>query len=219
MDPDAPAPSVRDAWRQSLSVARDGIAELRALDPADVYGVYRVPDRLDPKRRGGEGKAVVEWEIAHRPGAREAAETVLTSAFPRTAHVVARRPGGRRRAQRGLLRRPGDTDRRGREGRPVARQLPQEPSFGADRSRFHAAEHLVIAYRDRDEYRAGRERWSAYQSDVLRARIDRLSGARPPIAALNPRPSFLSELFDFVNPRPDADVPDDGRPARERSLA
>ncbi len=88
-------------------------------------------------------------------------------------------------------------------------------SFGADRSRFHAAEHLVIAYRDRDEYRAGRERWSAYQSDVLRARIDRLSGARPPIAALNPRPSFLSELFDFVNPRPDADVPDDGRPARE----
>src|SRR5262245_48273330 len=147
LDPNAPPPSVRDAWKQSLNMARDGIAEtveqtkqaigdsfddrrdvldpgavdmnrppaelesgreehaaqeraardaarapyraagapvftrfattgnaqlqdvaaqLQRFDPADVYGVYRIPDRLDPKRRGGEGKATVEWEIAHR---------------------------------------------------------------------------------------------------------------------------------------------------------
>src|SRR5262249_3184036 len=138
LDPNAPPPSVRDAWKQSMSMVREGVATtveqtkqaigdsfddrrdvldpgavdmnrppaeletgreehaaqeraardaarapyragdgpvftrfqttgndqlqdvataLQQVDPADVYGVYRVPDRLDPKRRGGEGKA------------------------------------------------------------------------------------------------------------------------------------------------------------------
>src|SRR3954462_11236321 len=174
IDPDAPPPSIRDAWKQSLDVAREGVTQsvemaresigemfddrrdvldpgavdlnrppaeletgreeraaqeraardaarapyragdapvftrftttgaaqlqdvptkLQTLDPADVYGVYRVPDRLGRPRSGGEGKAQVEWEIAHRPNPRAAVLTVHTSAFPRDAHIAARRPG------------------------------------------------------------------------------------------------------------------------------
>lgn len=33
--------------------------------PDLVYGVYRVPDRLDPKMPGSESGRVVEWEIVH----------------------------------------------------------------------------------------------------------------------------------------------------------
>ncbi len=402
MDPDAPAPSVRDAWRQSLNVAREGISQsveqaresigemfddrssvldpggvdlnrpraeletgreehaaqeraardaarapyragdapaftrftttgnaqlqdvptqLRTLDPADVYGVYRVPDRLGRPRSGGEGKAKVEWEIAHRPSPRAAALTVHTSAFPRDAHIAARRPGEpsvldedvagelARRARlspedsygltrllqiRGVDFGDGASWSAEIEGvllftranleeplramaaeAPLARldsalhleildweavaaynapfrwgearvpaPLPHLPtdahelltayvevvglrpedcygvqltrsaegvvadlslatfrqSFNADKSRFRATEHVVLAYRDSEALREGRGRWAAYQAEVLRARLDHLSGVRPPIAALNPRPSFLSELFDFVNP-------------------
>ena len=299
-------------------------AWLGALDPADVYGVYRVPDRLDPKRRGGEGKAAVEWEIAHRDDLRPSHVDVLTSAFPRDAHIADRRPGQPsvldedvagelvRRARlapedcygltrllqiRGVEFESGTSWHAEIEGvllftrdrpavleaqramaaeAPLARldapfhlevldweavaaynspyrwggprvpaPLPHLPgdwkelllaylevvgvrpedcygiqatrtaeggmadlslaSFrknvsGGDRSRFHGAEHLVLAYRDRDTYVAGRERWAAYQEEVLLARLDHLSGARPPIVASSPRPSFLSELFDFVNP-------------------
>src|SRR4051812_14658702 len=152
LDPDAPQPSVRDAWKQSLNLVTDGVAQgveqaresigemfddrrdvldpgavdlnrppaeletgreeyaaqeraardvarapyrgagdtpvftrftttgtaqlqdvaarLQSLDPADVFGVYRVPDRLGKPRSGGEGKATVEWEIAHRENPR-----------------------------------------------------------------------------------------------------------------------------------------------------
>jgi hypothetical protein len=72
-------------------------------------------------------------------------------------------------------------------------------NFNADKSRFRATEHVVLAYRDSEALGEGRARWAAYQRDVLRA-LDHLTGVRPPIAAIPPRPSFLSELFDFVNP-------------------
>ena len=66
---------------------------------------------------------------------------------------------------------------------------------------IHAAEHVVIAYRDRDEYREGRDRWRAYQHEVLDARLDHRTGVRPPLEVdEHPRQSFLSEVFDFVNP-------------------
>ncbi len=66
---------------------------------------------------------------------------------------------------------------------------------------IHAAELVVIAYRDREEYEAGRSRWRAYQDEVLRARLDRLSGQRPPLdTEYRPPPSFLSEVFDMFNP-------------------
>src|SRR3954453_6612714 len=402
IDPDAPPPSIRDAWKQSLDVAREGVTQsvemaresigqmfdarrdvldpgavdlnrppaeletgreeraaqeraardaapapyrggdapaftrfttsghaqlqdvptrLQTLDPADVYGVYRVPDRLGRLGSGGEGKAQVEWEIAHRPNPRAAALTVHTSAFPRAAHIAARRPGDEsvldedvagelaRRARldpedsygltrllqirgvdfgegaswsaelegvllftradleeslramaaeaplarldspfhlelldweavaaynapfRGGGRRvpappphlPTDAQEllsayvevvglrpedcygvqltRGREGVVADLSLASlRQNFSADKSRFHATEHVVLAYRDSEALREGRARWSAYQRDVLRARLDHLSGVRPPVAAIPPRPSFLSELFDFVNP-------------------
>jgi hypothetical protein len=66
---------------------------------------------------------------------------------------------------------------------------------------IHAAELVVIAYRDRAEYEAGRERWRAYQQDVLHARLDHRSGQRPPLdTEYRPPPSFLSEVFDMFNP-------------------
>src|SRR3954470_9035038 len=419
MDPDAPPPSIRDAWKQSLDVAREGVAQsvelaresigemfdarrdvldpgavdfnrppaeletgreehaaqeraardaarapyragdapvftrftttgatqlqdvptkLQTLDPADVYGVYRVPDRLGRPRSGGEGKAQVEWEIAPRPNPRAAVLTVHTSAFPRDAHIAARQPGEPsvldedvagelvRRARldpedsygltrllqiRGVDFGDGASWSAELEGvllftranreeplramaaeAPLPRldspfhleildweavaaynapfrwgsarvpaplpHLPTDPrelltgyiedvgvapedcygvrlarrgegvvadlslasfrqNFNSDKSRFHATEHVVLAYRDSDALREGRARWAAYQRDVLRARLDHLSSVRPPIAAIPPppcprprapppiaaippRPSFLSELFDFVNP-------------------
>ncbi len=73
---------------------------------------------------------------------------------------------------------------------------------------IHAAEHVVIAYRDRDEYREGRDRWRAYQHEVLDARLDHRTGSRPPLEADDhPRQSFLSEVFDFVNPLDPLNMP------------
>jgi len=304
---------------------QDVAAQLRSFDPADVFGVYRVPDRLGRPRSGGEGKATVEWEIAHRADPRPAQHTVHVSAFPRQAHVAARRPGETsvldedvagelaRRANlqpedsygltrllqiRGISFDDGGTSwsaeiegvlqftrtsledaQRGMAAEaPLARldspfhleildweavaaynsplrwgpahparvpaPLPHLPTdfhellsmylevvglrpedcygvqatrtregmladlslasfrknLNADKSRCHAAEHLVLTYRDSAAYREGRERWAAYQRDVLRARLDHLSGVRKPIEPLPQRQSFLGELFDFVNP-------------------
>lgn len=59
----------------------------------------------------------------------------------------------------------------------------------------------MIAYRDRAEYQDGRGRWRAYQDEVLHAKLDHLTDLRPPIEVdLNPRVSFLSEVFDSFNP-------------------
>jgi hypothetical protein len=54
---------------------------------------------------------------------------------------------------------------------------------GKPRRRLHCAEHVVLTYRDRPEYAAGRERWKAYQHEVLSARLDHLSPKRPPLRA------------------------------------
>jgi hypothetical protein len=81
-------------------------------------------------------------------------------------------------------------------------ERPELPcADGVPRMRFQTAEQVVLAYRDRDEYRAGRERWAAYQRDVLRARLDHLTGVRPPIVVDDrPRQSFAEEVFDLLNP-------------------
>jgi hypothetical protein len=72
---------------------------------------------------------------------------------------------------------------------------------GRDRTRMISPQHIVIAYRDRPDYAQGRQRWRAYQHTALRARLDHLSRVRPPIHVEDrPRPSFLSEVFDMVNP-------------------
>jgi hypothetical protein len=53
---------------------------------------------------------------------------------------------------------------------------------GKPRRRLHAGEDVVISYRDRPEYAAGRERWAAYQRDVLFARLDHATPKRPVLA-------------------------------------
>jgi hypothetical protein len=74
-------------------------------------------------------------------------------------------------------------------------------NFSGEHELIHAAELVVIAYRDRAEYQEGRERWRAYQDEVLRARLDQRSGQRPPLdTEYRPPPSFLSEVFDMFNP-------------------
>jgi hypothetical protein len=65
-----------------------------AARPDLVYGVYRVPDRLDPKMPGSESGRVVEWDIVH-----EASPTLPPAAPPRRvrfdgeARWVSRRKG------------------------------------------------------------------------------------------------------------------------------
>jgi hypothetical protein len=66
---------------------------------------------------------------------------------------------------------------------------------------IHAAELVVVAYRDRAEYQEGRARWRAYQDEVLRAKLDHRSDLRPPLdGEYRPPPSFVSEVFDMFNP-------------------
>ena len=49
---------------------------------------------------------------------------------------------------------------------------PKQPcADGKDRMRTRGCEQIVIAYRDRPGYVDGRERWTAYQTEVLEARL------------------------------------------------
>ncbi len=69
------------------------------------------------------------------------------------------------------------------------------------RRRHRAAEHVVLVYRDSPALAAGRERWAAYQREVLDARLDHLTGVRPPLVdTWRPPPSFLSDVADLFNP-------------------
>ncbi len=53
---------------------------------------------------------------------------------------------------------------------------------GKPRMRSHGCEQIVIAYRDRDDYVTGRERWAAYQEQVRQADLRKGTGARRPVA-------------------------------------
>lgn len=51
---------------------------------------------------------------------------------------------------------------------------PKQPcADGKARMRTRGCEHVVIVYRDRPEYAAGRARWEAYASEILQARLSR----------------------------------------------
>jgi hypothetical protein len=54
---------------------------------------------------------------------------------------------------------------------------------GKSRMRLHGASRVVIAYRDRPEYAEGRERWAAYERDVLQANLRNGTNAREPLPA------------------------------------
>ena len=103
---------------------------------------------------------------------------------------------------RAPTRRAGSPTCRSRAARKNFRAPPKLPcADGTERRRMQAAEHVVLAYRDRAEYEDGRARWRAYQQEVLRARLDHRSDVRAPIEAeYRPPPSFLSEVFDMFNP-------------------
>jgi hypothetical protein len=56
---------------------------------------------------------------------------------------------------------------------------PKQPcADGKDRMRAHGCEHVVLVYRDRPEYVAGRARWAAYQAEQLQAELGRGTGVR-----------------------------------------
>lgn len=63
---------------------------------------------------------------------------------------------------------------------------PQPCVDGTDRSRLSGAARVVVAYRDRPEYEVGRERWSAYEQEVLQAQLDQRTGTRRPVPAAPP---------------------------------
>lgn len=64
------------------------------------------------------------------------------------------------------------------EGMLTSNLGPKQPcADGKDRTRSHAAQVIVVAYRDRPEYAEGRGRWVSYQQDVLQAHLDRGTGA------------------------------------------
>ena len=61
---------------------------------------------------------------------------------------------------------------------------PRQPcADGTDRRRVHGCELVLVTYRDRPEYAAGRERWEAYQREVLQAHLERGVELRPVVPA------------------------------------
>lgn len=64
---------------------------------------------------------------------------------------------------------------------------PRQPcADGKPRMRTHGCEQVVVAYRDRPEYAEGRDRWAAYQRDVLHAHLERGRRLRAPIVINDP---------------------------------
>jgi hypothetical protein len=60
---------------------------------------------------------------------------------------------------------------------------PKQPcADGEDRMRTHACQQVVVVYRDRPDYASGRERWAAYQSEVLQAQLGHGMRLRPVIS-------------------------------------
>lgn len=66
---------------------------------------------------------------------------------------------------------------------------------GKPRQRMAGGHRIVITYRDRPGYAAGRERFEAYSRDVLHANLQRLLNLRPPV----PKPAGrLARTVDFA---------------------
>jgi len=61
---------------------------------------------------------------------------------------------------------------------------PKQPcADGKPRMRTHACEQIVVAYRDSAEYAAGRERWAAYEREVLQAQLRNGVRLRPKLVS------------------------------------
>jgi hypothetical protein len=63
---------------------------------------------------------------------------------------------------------------------------PKQPcADGKDRMRSIGCQFLLFVYRDCDAYRAGRERWSAYESEVLQARLHKGINLRDRLSSID----------------------------------
>lgn len=73
---------------------------------------------------------------------------------------------------------------------------PDFPSAdGKPRQRMFGGHKIVVTYRDRPEYSAGRDRFKAYSREVLQANLDGMLNLRPPI----PKPDGrLARAVDFA---------------------
>lgn len=80
---------------------------------------------------------------------------------------------------------------------------PRQPcADGKPRMRSHGCEHVVVAYRDRPEYAEGRERWSAYQGEVLLAGLHKGVRGRRPLAVgpgIEEVPTGLRTMVRFAD--------------------
>lgn len=67
---------------------------------------------------------------------------------------------------------------------------------GKDRRRFASGRLVMLAYRDRPDYEIGRQRWEAYQTDVLRASLENGIDVRAPVEtpSLDGVPGGLRQL-------------------------
>lgn len=67
---------------------------------------------------------------------------------------------------------------------------------GKDRRRFAAGRLVMLVYRDRPDYVVGRQRWEAYQTDVLQASLEHGTDLRSPVEPppLDGVPSGLRQL-------------------------
>ena len=54
---------------------------------------------------------------------------------------------------------------------------------GKPRVRMHGGAHVVVAYRDSPAYAEGRQRWAAYEDEVLQADLSRGTDPRRPLPA------------------------------------
>jgi hypothetical protein len=76
-------------------------------------------------------------------------------------------------------------DRSGRWGAVERTTGDRQPCVdGKDRPRLTGGSVVVIAHRDRPEYAVGRDRWAAYEAEVLQARLASGTGARAPVTAM-----------------------------------
>lgn len=67
---------------------------------------------------------------------------------------------------------------------------------GKPRQRMAGGHRIVVTYRDRPAYAAGRERFEAYSREVLFAHLDRMLNLRPPV----PKPTGkLARAVDFAD--------------------
>lgn len=55
---------------------------------------------------------------------------------------------------------------------------------GETRMRMYGGALVVVAYRDRPDYQAGRQRWADYEREVLQSQLDRGTGARRPVTPM-----------------------------------